>query len=151
MELALEPRGFAAQALAAAHEAHRDRLVRRPALVAGVVEEARDLAHDAFLRAAEQDPPIPEPDLARWLTVVGVRLAIDERRRRRRWEFLAIRETDATFREVRAPWACSYAPSTSPGISGVDTDTTYHVDSRLGATRPRANTRRQTDGAGPER
>jgi RNA polymerase sigma-70 factor (ECF subfamily) len=34
---------------------------------------------------------------ARWLTTVGVRLAIDERRRRRRWGFLGLRETDASW------------------------------------------------------
>jgi RNA polymerase sigma-70 factor (ECF subfamily) len=38
-----------------------------------------------------------------WLAVVGVRLAIDERRRRRRWGFLPIRETDQEWAMTTDP------------------------------------------------
>lgn len=74
--------------------AHRPWLVRRLALVVRDVDEAEDLAQQTFLRAAERWPFGPEQDVARWFAVVGMRLAIDEHRRRRRWGFLSIRDTD---------------------------------------------------------
>jgi RNA polymerase sigma-70 factor (ECF subfamily) len=77
--------------------AHRDWLVRRLALIVGDAEEARDLAQETFVRAAERWPLADSTEPARWLSTVGVRLAIDERRRRRRWGFLDLRETDATW------------------------------------------------------
>ena len=45
----------------------------------------------------------PGSDIARWLAVVGMRLAIDERRRRRRWGFLPIRETDQMWAMTTDP------------------------------------------------
>ena len=42
-------------------------------------------------------------NVARWLAVVGMRLAIDEQRRRRRWGFLSIRETDQTWAMTTDP------------------------------------------------
>lgn len=89
--------------LDAAYRANRDRLVRRLALVVGDVEEAHDLVQEAFVRATERwplpDPVAPE----RWLSTVAMRLAIDERRRRRRWGFLDLRDSDST-------WAMSTDP-----------------------------------------
>lgn len=76
------------EVLAAAFRAHQPWLVRRLALVVGDAEEARDLAQITFLRAAEHWTS--EHDIAPWLAVVGVRLAISERRRRRRWGFLPL-------------------------------------------------------------
>ena len=83
--------------------AHRDWLVRRLALIIGDAEEARDLAQETFMRAAERWPLPDAGDPARWLSTVGVRLAIDERRRRRRWGFLDLRETDATWAMAADP------------------------------------------------
>ena len=83
--------------LDSAFRAHRDWLVRRLALIVGDAEEARDLAQETFVRLAEQWPLPESGDPARWLSTVGVRLAIDERRRRRRWGFLNLREADATW------------------------------------------------------
>jgi RNA polymerase sigma-70 factor, ECF subfamily len=83
--------------LDSAYRAHRDWLVRRLALIVGDAEEAHDLAQEAFARAMEHWPLPDMTEPARWLTTVGVRLAIDERRRRRRWGFLPVRETDATW------------------------------------------------------
>jgi RNA polymerase sigma-70 factor (ECF subfamily) len=57
----------------------------------------------AFLRAIETRPITSERGLEGWLAVVGLRLAIDERRRRRRWGFLEVRETDQA-------WAMSADP-----------------------------------------
>jgi RNA polymerase sigma-70 factor (ECF subfamily) len=83
--------------LAAAFERYQPILVRRLTLIVGDLEEARDLAQETFLRAAKHWPVAEDVGVARWLTVVGVRLAISERRRRRRWGFLEIREGDATW------------------------------------------------------
>lgn len=89
--------GRARDELDSAFRVHRDWLVRRLALIVGDAEEAHDLAQETFVRAAERWP-LPDPtEPARWLSTVGVRLAIDERRRRRRWGFLDLRETDATW------------------------------------------------------
>jgi RNA polymerase sigma-70 factor (ECF subfamily) len=83
--------------LDSAFRAHRDWLVRRLALIVGDAEEAHDLAQETFVRLTEHWPLPEGGDPARWLSTVGVRLAIDERRRRRRWGFLDLRDTDATW------------------------------------------------------
>ena len=97
--MAIGPRnGVDDATLQHAFERHRDWLVRRLAIVCGDAEEARDLCQETFLRAAERKPGLDGPDAeARWLATVGIRLAIDERRRRRRWGFLPVREADATW------------------------------------------------------
>jgi RNA polymerase sigma-70 factor (ECF subfamily) len=82
------------QELAAVTAEHRPWLVRRLALVVGDPSEAEDLAQQTFLRAAERWPLPAGSNVQGWLAVVGVRLAIDERRRRRRWGFLPIRDSD---------------------------------------------------------
>ena len=84
-------------ALALAFERHRDWLTRRLALIVGDAEEARDLVQETFVRAVEHGPLPGVDDEARWLATVGARLAIDERRRRRRWGFFPVRETDARW------------------------------------------------------
>jgi RNA polymerase sigma factor (sigma-70 family) len=76
---------------------HGARLVGRVALVVGDLEEARDIAQQAFVLAMEQGPTGSGVDLARWLSVVSMRLAINERRRRRRWGFLPLSETVGTW------------------------------------------------------
>jgi RNA polymerase sigma factor (sigma-70 family) len=102
-----------AESLDAAFRAHQAWLVRRLALVVGDAEEAHDLAQQTFVRAAEHWPLPPGQDVARWLAVVGVRLALNERRRRRRWGFLAIRETDAS-------WALDVNPDLWRGLQALD-------------------------------
>ena len=69
----------------------------------GDTAEAEDLAQQALLRAAERWPLPPGSDIARWLAVVGNRLAINKRRRRRRWEYLPIRETDQMWAMTTDP------------------------------------------------
>jgi RNA polymerase sigma factor (sigma-70 family) len=76
---------------------HQPWLVRRLTLVVGDAEEARDLAQQTFVRAAERWPLPPGQEVPRWLAVVGLRLALNERRRRRRWGFLPVRDADATW------------------------------------------------------
>jgi RNA polymerase sigma-70 factor, ECF subfamily len=102
-----------AESLEAAFRAHQPWLVRRLALVVGDAEEAHDLAQQVFVRAAEHWPLPPEQDVARWLAVVGLRLALNERRRRRRWGFLAIRETDAS-------WALEVNPDLWRALQALD-------------------------------
>ena len=99
--------------LDSAFRAHRDWLVRRLALIVGDAEEARDLAQEAFVRLTENWPLPDTSEPARWLSTVGVRLAIDERRRRRRWGFLGLRETDAT-------WAVAVDPDLWRALSRLD-------------------------------
>jgi RNA polymerase sigma factor (sigma-70 family) len=107
------PRGHEPDSLTRAVEAHRPWLVRRLALVVRDPAEAEDLAQRTFLRAAERWPLPPEQDVARWLAVVGMRLAIDEQRRRRRWGFLVVRETDQT-------WAMAADPDLWTALAALD-------------------------------
>jgi RNA polymerase sigma factor (sigma-70 family) len=96
-----------------AFRAHQPWLVQRLALIVGDAEEARDLAQQTFVRAAERWPlPAGQP-IAPWLAVVGVRLALNERRRRRLWGFLAVRESDAT-------WALQTNPDLWRGLMGLE-------------------------------
>ena len=76
---------------------HRPSLVRRLAMVVGDLDEAQDLAQRAYVRLIEHWPLPDERDVGRWLATVGLRLAVDEIRRRRRWGFLAVRESDAQW------------------------------------------------------
>ena len=102
MEVAIaSPRS--ADTLEDAVRAHRPWLVRRLALVVRDIDEAEDIAQQTFLRATQHWPFPPEQDVARWLAVVGLRLAIDERRRRKRWGFLPIRETDEAWAMTADP------------------------------------------------
>ncbi len=81
----------------------RDWLVRRIALVVRDAEEAEDLAQEAFARLATAWPLPETHGVRRWLATVGVRLAIDERRRRRRWGFFSVREQDASWAMTTDP------------------------------------------------
>jgi RNA polymerase sigma-70 factor, ECF subfamily len=83
--------------LADAFRRHHTWLVQRLALVIGDAEEARDLAQETFARAAKRWPLPPGQPVEQWLAVVGVRLALNERRRRRRWGFLSVREEDSVW------------------------------------------------------
>lgn len=98
---------------APSYERHRSWLTRRLALIAGDAEEARDLVQDTFVRALEHGPLPSADDEARWLATVGARLAIDERRRRRRWGFLPVRESDAR-------WALDTDPDLWRALSKLD-------------------------------
>jgi RNA polymerase sigma-70 factor (ECF subfamily) len=99
--------------LEAAYRAERDWLVRRLALVCGDAEQARDLAQETFVRALEHWP-LPDPIApGRWLATVGLRLAIDERRRRRRWGLRELAATDAS-------WAIQVEPDLWHALAELD-------------------------------
>ena len=116
MPISREASHVQSESLDAAFRRHQPWLVGRLALVVGDHEEARDLAQQAFLKAAERWPIGGPDEVARWLAVVGVRLAISEQRRRRRWGFLAVEETDAL-------WALETDPDLWRALSGLDRKT----------------------------
>jgi RNA polymerase sigma-70 factor, ECF subfamily len=106
----------AVQDLDSAFRTHRDWLVRHLALIVGDAEEARDLAQETFVRLTERWPLPDTSEPGRWLSTVGVRLAIDERRRRRRWGFLGLQETDAS-------WAIAVDPDLWRALARLDRKT----------------------------
>ncbi len=113
MEIQLARVGAIQETLEAAVLVHRPWLVRRLALVVGDAAEAEDLAQITLLRALERWP-LPEGSNVRgWLATVGFRLALDERRRRRRWGFLTIQETDQA-------WAMAADPDLWRALSALD-------------------------------
>ncbi len=73
----------------------RPRLVRRLALVVGDHDEAEDLAQEAWLRAIRHEADFTGGALWPWLQVIGVRLALNELRRRRRALATALRAAPA--------------------------------------------------------
>ena len=73
----------------------RPRLVRRLALVAGDHDEAEDLAQETCLRAIRHEANFEGDELWPWLQVIGVRLALNELRRRRRALATALRAAPA--------------------------------------------------------
>lgn len=60
-------------------------LVRRLGLIVGDVEEARDLAQATYLRAFEAWNRFDGSDARAWLYTIGIRLALNEQKRRRSW------------------------------------------------------------------
>lgn len=99
--------------LEAAFSVHMPWLQRRITFIVGDPEEAQDLAQEAFARALPRWPIGTHDDVARWLATVGMRLAIDEMRRRRRWGFLQLHETDAA-------WAIDIDPDLWRAISALE-------------------------------
>ena len=75
------PDGDAFEAMAAAHY---PRLVRRLTLVVRDAEEAKDLAQATFERAFQARSSLDGREPGPWLTTIGLRLALNEVRRRKR-------------------------------------------------------------------
>lgn len=80
--------GEAFEAVAAAHY---PRLVRRLALVVRDVEEAKDLAQTTLERAYVARSTLDGRDAGPWLNTIGLRLALNEIRRRKRRPWLPLR------------------------------------------------------------
>lgn len=112
-EVTTQLTGVETRDLEAAFSVHMPWLHRRLTLMVGDPEEAQDLAQEAFARAVERWPIGSHDDVARWLATVGIRLAIDEMRRRRRWGFLQLHETDAA-------WAVNTDPDLWQAISRLE-------------------------------
>jgi RNA polymerase sigma-70 factor, ECF subfamily len=104
--------------LAAVVDTHRAWLVRRLALVMGDAAEAEDLAQQALMRATERWPLPAGSNTRAWLVTVGLNLARDEQRRRRRWGFLPIRETDQQ-------WAMTVDPDLWRALAQLDRRTRF--------------------------
>jgi RNA polymerase sigma-70 factor, ECF subfamily len=67
-------------------EMHYHGLVRRlTVVVGGDVEAGRDLAQEAYARAYRAWDRFDGTDVRAWLHTIGLRLAFNERDRRRRW------------------------------------------------------------------
>lgn len=88
-------RATRADAFEAAVAQHYPGLVRRLTVVlGGDVEAGRDLAQDAYARAYRAWDRFDGTDARAWLHTIGLRLALNERRRRIRWRrWLGSRES----------------------------------------------------------
>ncbi|HEX7197581.1 MAG TPA: sigma-70 family RNA polymerase sigma factor [Candidatus Limnocylindria bacterium] len=73
---------------------HYPGLVRRLTAVIRDREAALDLAQEAYLRAFRAWDGFDGTDARAWLHTIGLRLAFNERDRRRRWSGLASRSAD---------------------------------------------------------
>lgn len=74
---------------------HYPGLVRRLTAVVGDRESALDLAQESYLRAYRAWDRFDGTDARAWLHTIGLRLAFNERDRRRRWRDLLGRRTEA--------------------------------------------------------
>ena len=72
-------------------------LHRRISLIVGDPEEAADIVQEVFARAIPRWPLGSRDSVARWCSTVGIRLAIDEIRRRRRWGFLNLHDSQGEW------------------------------------------------------
>ena len=72
-------------------------LVRRLTFLVRDPEEAKDLAQTAYLRAFEKWDTFDGRDIRAWLYTIGIRLALNELRRRRRWLAFAARRQPHEF------------------------------------------------------
>lgn len=81
-----------AEAFEAMAAAHYPRLVRRLTLVVRDPEEARDLAQSTLERAFAARSSLDGRDVGPWLNTIGLRLAFNEVRRRKRRPWLRLRQ-----------------------------------------------------------
>ena len=85
-------------AFTAAISPHYDHLVRRLMLILHDTEEARDVAQSAVMRAFERRHRFDGADVRAWLFTIGIRLALNEKRRRTRLQrWLRRSEAPATW------------------------------------------------------
>jgi RNA polymerase sigma-70 factor (ECF subfamily) len=77
--------GAEADGFEAAVRPHYAPLVRRLVLVVGVEADAEDLAQETCLKAYRSWSSFDGADLRGWLYTIGLRLAFNHLRRRRRW------------------------------------------------------------------
>lgn len=77
-----------ADAFAAELAEHYPGLVRRLTAVLRDAEASADIAHDAYVRALRARERFDGTDARAWLHTIALRLAFNERRRRRRWSLL---------------------------------------------------------------
>ena len=92
---------------------HYSGLVRRLTVVVGDPEAGRDLAQDAYLRAYRAWDRFDGADVRAWLHTIGLRLAFNERDRRRRFVELFGR------REESQPWIGPADPALGEALGGL--------------------------------
>jgi RNA polymerase sigma-70 factor (ECF subfamily) len=75
-------------------------LVRRLVLVLGDVRDAEDVAQETYLRAFREWHRFDGIDVRAWLYTIGLHLAFDQLRRRRRWLGRLVRQpADGSYRD----------------------------------------------------
>jgi RNA polymerase sigma-70 factor (ECF subfamily) len=97
MELAMDAAETRPDVLEAAIDRYYGPLVRRLTLIVRDSQEAADLAQSACARALEQRARFDGRDPRGWLYSIGINLALNELRRRRRWAWRSVAEADATW------------------------------------------------------
>ena len=91
-------------------------LVRRLVLVVGDENDAQDVAQDAYLKAFRSWTRFDGADVRAWLYTIGLRLAFNHLRGRRRW--LAVLQ-----RVEPRPWSDPSDPDLWAAIRGLDART----------------------------
>jgi RNA polymerase sigma-70 factor (ECF subfamily) len=107
-----QPRALADE-FADATAAHYPGLVRRLTLVVGDRHAAEELAQEAYLRAYRAWDRFDGRDARAWIHTIGLRLAFNERDRRRRFLGLFGRRTE------REPWTDAHDASLVDALRGL--------------------------------
>jgi RNA polymerase sigma-70 factor (ECF subfamily) len=105
-----------ADAFEVAVRPHYANLVRRLVLVLGDERDAEDIAQDAYLKAYRSWDHFDGTDIRAWLYTIGLRLAFNHLRGRRRW--LA-----AIGRIEPKPWSDTSDPDLWAALSTLDSRT----------------------------
>jgi RNA polymerase sigma-70 factor, ECF subfamily len=92
---------------------HYSALVRRLTLVLGSAEDAQDVAQEAYLRAFRSWATFDGSDVRAWLYTIGLRLAFNHQRSRRRW-------LDAIRRIEPRAWADPEDPDLAAALATLD-------------------------------
>lgn len=104
------------EAFEAAVRPHYVNLVRRLVLVLGNQHDAEDVAQDAYLKAFQAWDRFDGTDVRAWLYTIGLRLAFNQLRGRKRWQ-------SALGRIESRPWSDPSDPDLWAAIRGLDART----------------------------
>jgi RNA polymerase sigma-70 factor (ECF subfamily) len=93
---------------------HYDGLVRRLTVVVRDLHAGQDLAQETYLRAYRAWDRFDGRDVRGWIYTIGLRLAFNERDRRRRWAGVL------GPRPALEPWTDSYDPQLTHAMSALN-------------------------------